>query len=171
MTPPFGFFSSVFFFSKKSYFLQWFYTEGKNKLKKKSYIPLSAPFHCPASRKLNDCLKTKEERRGGGCFCRAWFPLLCLGCRPPPRDPRDPRVMVPERRVWSLPRPPPQVSPWEGEGEPRSCCTRQQRLRCPPCPCPHPCPLPGVSPASQELAALALHALSLDKRWEGGGAR
>lgn len=74
MTPPLWFFFFCIFFLRKVIFYSGFILKEKTSLKK-SYIPLSAPSHCPASRKLNDCLKTKEELWGGGCF---WEPGFCF---------------------------------------------------------------------------------------------
>lgn len=109
LSPAFGCFSFflLFFFSKRSYFLQWFYTEGKTQAKKKKCLylnPKSFPFPCI-------CLKTKGllvGAQGKDRFCRVRFLSCCLGFAliPGPCD------MVPERQAWSsLYRPPPNSWP------------------------------------------------------------
>lgn len=94
---PLVFFFYFFFFSKRSYFLQWFYTEGKHKQKKK-IIYVNLPLLFPASRNSLSALKPKRassRSQGKGMLLRS--PLsaapLCLL-----RAPRDPVNMVPESR-------------------------------------------------------------------------
>lgn len=88
---PLVFFFYFFFFSKRSYFLQWFYTEGKHKQKKKKIIYVNLPLLFPASRKLFICLKTKEgffqkPRERDACT----EPTFCCSALPAARTPGTP---------------------------------------------------------------------------------
>lgn len=78
--PAFGFFFLLFFFSKRSYFLQWFYTEGKTQPKKKSlYLnPKSFPFFPVSALKPKGCFSQEPRERTAfieSSFCPAALAL------------------------------------------------------------------------------------------------
>lgn len=66
---PLGFFSSSsIFFSKRSYFLQWFYTEGKTQAKKKVSISILSPSHTFPVSALKSMGFFLQGAQGKDCF-------------------------------------------------------------------------------------------------------
>lgn len=109
---PLWFFSSLFFFSKRSYFLQWFYTEGKRKAKKKKKASISIlpPFPLLPGNSTS-ALKPKRasfRSQGKGLLLQSLVSAFLPRCCPHPGDPLN---MVPERQVWRL-----LSQPGRGEG-------------------------------------------------------